>query len=417
MTRSRSGSRRIRTTPRELAGQLAALALALWTVAAVNTITPTAKLRSGQIRGTDFVQFYALGRLAATGGVNQFDNFDAIRQNQLAGVPESTSVWFPPVYGPQVVFALAPLGKFSYGVSLALWVSFSAVLYFAICRFLIIRTDRVSSHRGVALLAALAFPAFWQLLQHGQLTIVAMSVLVAAWVLLRHEHPRWAGAVLGLLVYKPPFLVPVLAVLLVARAWQVLLPTVASAALEVGATSLLVGVEGLRRYILMTLNLPRMSGLLFTNPAQSHGLKAFWMLLVPQPTLVLALYALSAGAVVVLASGLWRCRDDATWRMMVMLLAISLVSPYVFVYDLAILAPAWIWLTDWFLTHEVPAGVGRVLYLGYLAPLAAPVVPFIHIQPSIPCLIFLLVALWRYRKAPVIGTTGLTASRPDVQSA
>ena len=41
-----------------------------------------------------------------------------------------------------------------------------------------------------------------------------------------------------------------------------------------------------------------------------------------------------------------------------------------------------------------------MLYAGYLAPLAAPIVPFIHIQPSVPCFAFLLVALWRLAGAP-----------------
>ena len=53
-------------------------------------------------------------------------------------------MWFPPVYGPQVPLALAPLGWFSYNVSLGLWVVLSATLYFVLCRVVIVRADRVS---------------------------------------------------------------------------------------------------------------------------------------------------------------------------------------------------------------------------------------------------------------------------------
>ena len=115
-------SRLLRTTPRELKGQLIALALALWAVAIVNSATPTRFLRSGQIRGTDFVHFYTLGRLAASGQIAKFDDFDAIRRTQLAAVPEATDVYFAPVYGPQVSLALAPLGWLPYGWALAAWV-------------------------------------------------------------------------------------------------------------------------------------------------------------------------------------------------------------------------------------------------------------------------------------------------------
>jgi hypothetical protein len=86
--------------------------------------------------------------------------------------------------------------------------------------------------------------------------------------------------------------------------------------------------------------------------------------------------------------------------MAALVLAMSLAAPYLFVYDLTILAPAWIWLADWYLTRDVPVNVGRALYAGYLAPLATPIVPFIHVQPSIPCLAYLLFAQWQFRNSP-----------------
>jgi hypothetical protein len=398
--------RRLRTSPRELKGQVIALGIALWAVALVNAATPTIYLRSGQIRGTDFVQFYTLGRLAASGQIARFDDFDAIRETQLAAVPEATGVYFPPVYGPQVPLALAPLGWLSYSAALFVWVMLSAVAYFVLCRTVIIRSEQVSRFRGLALLAALSFPAFWQLLQHGQLTVVALAAMVAAWLLLRAGQDLEAGAVLGLLMYKPPLLAPVLVVLFLARAWRVLLPAVLVAVAEVAVTGFWVGLDGLKRYVLLMWHLPAMSTLLFTKPEQSHGLKAFWMMLVPQPTVVLVLYGVSALAVVVLASMIWRDRPDPSRRMAALVLAIALAAPYLFVYDLTILAPVWVWLADWFLTHRVPAAVGRVLYAGYLAPLVAPIVPFIHVQPSVLCFAFLLFALWRYRNAPRLEPSG-----------
>ena len=45
-------------------------------------------------------------------------------------------------------------------------------------------------------------------------------------------------------------------------------------------------------------------------------------------------------------------------RMSALVLAMSLAAPYLFVYDLTILAPVWIWLVDWFLTCDVPPAVG-----------------------------------------------------------
>jgi hypothetical protein len=394
--------RRLRTSVRELTGQLSALAVALWVVAIANTITPTPYLRSGQVRGTDFVQFYTLARLSASGNLTRFDDFDTIRRIQLEAVPESSHVWFPPVYGPQVPLALTPLAWFSYNGALLLWVVLSATAYALLCRYLIRRSEILSAHSRVTLLGALTFPAFWQLVQHGQLTVLAVAITVTAWSLMRRGRPVLAGAVLGLLMYKPPLLAPVLVLLFIAGEWRMWVPAVATGAAEVLVTGFWIGFDGLRRYVFLMLHLPTMSTLLFTKPEQAHGLKAFWAILIPQPTFALILYAVSAVAVLIVATLVWRRQSDATPRMTVLLLTVSLVAPYLFVYDLTILAPVWIWLADWFLRREIPPVVGRCLYVGYLAPLAAPIVPFIHIQPSTPCLVFLLYAMWRYRDAPVL---------------
>src|SRR5262245_44116233 len=98
--------RPLRLTVRELRGQLIVLATVLWGFAIVNASTSTQQLRSGQIKGTDFVQFYTLAHLAADGRVAQFADSNALREIQLSVVPGSGSMYFPPLYGPQVALAL-----------------------------------------------------------------------------------------------------------------------------------------------------------------------------------------------------------------------------------------------------------------------------------------------------------------------
>ena len=149
------------------------------------------------------------------------------------------------------------------------------------------RAAQVSRHRTVALIGAAAFPAFWQLLQHGQLTVVALTAVVGAWLLLRQGREVAAGAVLGVLAYKPPLLLPVLVVLFLARDWRMLLPAVVAGTAEVLVTAFWIGINGIRRYVLLMLHLPSMSTTLFTKPEQLHGLKAFWMMLVPIPAVSL----------------------------------------------------------------------------------------------------------------------------------
>jgi hypothetical protein len=78
-----------------------------------------------------------------------------------------------------------------------------------------------------------------------------------------------------------------------------------------------------------------------------------------------------------------------------------LCAPHLYVYDLVLLAPVWVWLTDWYLSRpDVKPAVGWLLYAGYAAPLASPLIArFGHIQLSTLCLVGLLAYLWRYRGA------------------
>jgi hypothetical protein len=388
--------RRLSLSARELRGQLVVLALALWAVAIVNATGPGRYLRSGQIKGTDFVQFYTLGRLAHDGRVTGFADFDAIRETQLAAVPESHVVYFPPVYGPQVPLALAPLGFFSYEGALLVWILVTAAVYL----WLMFRTasalPALQAHVGLVLLAAVAYPPFWQLIQHGQLTIVAIAALAGAWFALRRDRPWLAGACLGILAYKPPLLAPAAAVLLLAGEWRMLASAGLVAAGQLVAASVWVGLTGLRDYVMVLVSLPAMANQLETRPAQTHAWRGFWALIVPDTPWEFVLFFASAAATIVLAARIWRRQPDPALRMAVLALAIALAAPYLFVYDLAILAPAWLWLVDWFLRRpELSAWVGRALYVGYIAALFGPLAAATRLQISVPVLAFLLWSIWR----------------------
>ena len=92
-----------------------------------------------------------------------------------------------------------------------------------------------------------------------------------------------------------------------------------------------------------------MSSLRFTKPEQAHGLKAFWMD---------AGAAANRGARALRHSRHWSpscsqpqsgdTQSDPSRRMSALVLAVALAAPYLFVYDLTILAPVSIWLVDWF---------------------------------------------------------------------
>ncbi len=376
---------------------MAALAVALWAVAAIDVATPTWRLRSGQVKGTDFVHFYTLAQLGASGRASDFADVSAQRAVQVVAVPESSDDWFAPAYGPQVALALAPLGRVPYGTALVWWLAATTVVYFALVLILVQSTVSLRRHTGLVILAAAAFPAFWTLIVHGQLSIVAMAILVAAWAALRSKREAYAGALLGLLWYKPSLAAGVFAVLLFARAWRVLVPALVTGFGQVAVAAYWVGMPGLVAYIRLLLDAPRLAVVLASKVDQMHSWRAFWLLLVPSPRLAAALYAVSALATILAAARLWRRQGDASLRMAALTVATVLASPHLYVYDLIVLAPVWIWLTEWYLTRpNLPAAVGRTLYLGYAMPLvAAAFTRVLRLQLVTLCLSLLLVWMWR----------------------
>jgi hypothetical protein len=83
-----------------------------------------------------------------------------------------------------------------------------------------------------------------------------------------------------------------------------------------------------------------------------------------------------------------------------LLIATVLVSPHLTVYDLVILAPAFLPLSDWvvgdFFSQRQIAGL--LLYLCYILPLLGPVSKWTHLQLSVPAMAGLVWILWRTTK-------------------
>ena len=66
-------------------------------------------------------------------------------------------------------------------------------------------------------------------------------------------------------------------------------------------------------------------------------------------------------------------------------LATVLVAPHLTVYDLVILAPAFLWIADWLANHSSPR-IAWLLYLSCLLPFAGPLARWTHLQLSVVCL-------------------------------
>ena len=238
-----------------------------------------------------------------------------------------------------------------------------------------------------------AFPPLFHFFVRGQMSVIVLACFTAAFLAFRSDRPFIAGFALGVLVFKPQFLVAVPVIFLFASAWKPLIGVVVSAAAQLGFAQFYFGSATMRSYFEMLRYPARWLGAaeLSFAPIQMHSLRSFWQLLVPSPTIALALYGLSSSAVLVIAVVVWKSDSSTAIRFCALTLAAVLINPHLFVYDLLALAPVLLLLTDWSLTNAQASASPWILLLSYLAfvlPLFGPVSavdPSSIVCPSFRC--------------------------------
>jgi hypothetical protein len=386
-------------TLKRLRAHGAIVALCLWSLYAWNIATPGLRDRNGNLKGTDFLHLYTLGSLATAHRGS--DLYDINAQAALAAqcVPEAAGIRYLPLYPPQASIFFAPLAHLSYGWALILWWTFSAVVY-AICCYSLWRVcPNLSDRGGTVALLALTFPAFFHLIAWGQTSAAALACFTGMFFLLRDRREFLAGLVLGCLIFKPQLGLAAAILFVSLGAWKIVAGAAISAAGQLSVGVLYYGMEPLRRWLNMLRNVSAILPLLEPKPYQTHSLRTFWSMLLPWHHLALALYVLNAGVVLGLTIACWKRSPTVPLplRYSALLLASVLVAPHLTVYDLVILAPAFILLADRLVSQNPTRSawwLGTLLYLAYMLPLLGPFSRWTHVQLSVIAMAATLYAVW-----------------------
>ncbi len=370
----------------DIRAQSAVLCACLAVVALVDWSTPGPLDRSGQIKGPDFIGFYVLGAVARDRGVQALYDPATERSAQARLIPEAEGVQYLPVYGPQVYLFFSPFAAWPYERALFAWTFASALLYAGCCALMWRRCPNLRNDRTTVALVALASPALFNLLLHGQSSALALAFLTFTYIALENRKPFVAGLALGMLAYKPQLGIAAAAVFVVCREWRVIAGAMVTATAQLGIAWTYFGTELMRSYAHAMATIGRIDNLLAIKPYQMHSLFAFWKLLVPSEPTAFALYLVSAIAVTALAIVAWRSPAPLPLRFSVLLLATALASPHLYVYDLVILAPAFLLTTDWALGHRDTRLARRIqllLYACYALPLLGVAAQVTHVQFSV----------------------------------
>jgi hypothetical protein len=166
---------------------------------------------------------------------------------------------------------------------------------------------------------------------------------------------------------------------------------------QLSAGWLYYGTPVLRDYFYHLVHVRSLFSQLEPRPYQMHSLRSFWAMLIPWPHFGFALYIITAIAALGIALYCWRARTPLNLRFAALLVATVLVSPHLTVYDLVILAPAYLLLADWTVADEsaAPRSFGMLLYLGYALPLLGPLSIWTHLQLSVPAMATILWIIFR----------------------
>jgi arabinofuranan 3-O-arabinosyltransferase len=281
---------------------------------------------------TDFVNVWAAGRLVLEGNPSAAYDWGIHEKVEHAAVGYAFSGYYAWLYPPPFLAVAALLALFPYAVAHLLWVGVTLPLYLATIRWL------VGDRSG--LLLAGAFPAILSNMMVGQNGFVT-AALIGGTVGFMQRQPVLSGICLGLLTYKPHFGVLFPFVLIAARQWTVFATAAVVAIVLAVSSGLLFGVGAWEQFF---HSLP-VSSQAFLSEGQSDWAKlqtVYGLVRTAGGSEALgwSLQALTSVAVCAGLCLLWR--GDAPFEMKAAALAAGalLATPYVYIYDMPVLAVA-----------------------------------------------------------------------------
>jgi len=315
---------------------------------------------------TDFVNVWAAGRLALAGHAAAAYDWPTHKLAEEQAVHHPFDGYFGWHYPPTFLFVAALLSLLPYAVAFATWTLASFAAYAAAIRAII--GDRVGY------LLAAAFPAVVANFFVGQNGFFSASLIGGALAVME-RRPLLAGALIGLLTYKPHLglLFPI--ALVAGRHWRAAVAAGVVAAVMAAAAWLAFGEDSWRAFF---ANIGSAS-----HAFLSEGL-ADWSKLQTGFGLIRTLggseavawaaqglMALAAAAVVAL---LWRSSLSYEIKSAALGTGAMLATPYLYTYDLAVLAVPIAFLlrlgrARGFLPHELASiGCACVLILIFIVP-------------------------------------------------
>jgi len=319
---------------------------------------------NGQGIPTDFVNVWAAGRMALEGHPALAWDWDLQKQVELEVLKQDFVGYFAWHYPPPFLFVAAFLAQFPYAVAFIGWVSASMLPYLAVMRLIV--------GRPFGFLLAFAFPIVLNNTLVGQNGFLT-AALIGGTLFFLPSRPVVSGICLGLLTYKPQygFLFPL--VLIAAGEWTVFFTAGIVAAGLAFVSWLAFGTESWQAFFHW---MP-----MFSQAFLVEGKATWWKLqsvlsmvryLGGSEQLAWTLQWIMTASVAVTLVTIWRSKVRYSLKAACLAVGTLLVTPYLFLYDMMVLAIPVAWLVRLglargFLAYELPAlAVALALVMSFM---------------------------------------------------
>ena len=342
----------------------------------------------GRPIANDFVNVWAAGRLALDGDPAAAYDWTLHKAAEVSAVGHDFPNYYGWHYPPPFLFIAAALAILPYLAAALLWLAATLAAY-------AVTLGRILGSRAGVLLA-LGFPAaLWNVTagQNGFLT----ATLIGGTLGLLEKHPGLAGLCLGLLSYKPQFglLFPI--VLIADRRWL----TFAVAALTAGAIAMASWLafgsatwEAFLHWMPITGRVVLGEGAADWSRLQS--LFGFMRAHGASETVAWVVQIAGTFAVAVGVVGLWRSPASYEIKAAGLASGALLATPYVYMYDLVVLAVAVAFLLRLALRRGFSAvDVGAIAAAGLLTL----IFPYVRTQVGLAAVMIV---------APLVGQRALS---------
>jgi arabinofuranan 3-O-arabinosyltransferase len=324
---------------------------------------------TGLVIPTDFVNVWAAGKLVLDGTPALAYDWDIQKKVEVALLGQDFTGYFAWHYPPPFLFVAAFLAQFPYAVAFAGWMAISFVPYLAVVRGIV--------GRPFGLVLAVAFPIVFSNTLVGQNGFLT-AALVGGTLYFLPVRPVLAGICLGLLSYKPQYglLFPI--VLIAAGQWRAFLSAAVTVIALVLVSQFAFGTEAWKAFFHW---IPRFSQYFLSEGLPLDGKATWWKLqslysmlrfLGGPESFAWAVHWVFTASVATVLALMWRSRVPYTLKAAALAAGTLLVTPYLFMYDMMVLAIPVAFLVrlglkSGFRPYELPAlGLALALIVSFI---------------------------------------------------